>query len=299
MKKEFHGTIPPVITPLDRNRQLDVPGLEKLLDHMISGGVHGLFILGTTGEGPLLGRKLQQQMITETLRIVANRLPVIVGVSSASLGESIDLAVFARKAGAAAAVSAPPCYQPLADAELYDYYAALVKESATPLFIYNMPSMTKIYLKPELICRIARIPGVRGCKDSSGNMFDFHTLLLELGGREDFSLLCGPDELTGEAVLMGADGGVNSGANLEPELYVSLYNAAAAGNIAELRKLQRQIYAFRKLYYVDKTPMSIILGIKAGLKARGICEPYPTLPAQPLGETETARIVEILDQLKH
>lgn len=278
MEKEFHGIIPPAITPLTARNGVDVAGLERLLGRMLSGGVHGLFILGTTGEGPALGRQAQETMIGETLRIAAGRVPVLTGISGASFRDSVELAAFARRAGAAAAVAAPPCYFSLGEAELVDYYRALAAEINFPLFVYNMPSMTKVYLRPALVRELAAIPGIRGYKDSSANMPDFHEVLLSLKDRRDFSIFMGPEELLGEAVLFGADGGVSGGANLMPETFVAMYEAARRGDVPQMLLYQKKIYEQRRLYSLGHYQSSMIKGLKSALKSLGVCEDFMVKP---------------------
>ena len=297
MMKEFHGIIPPVVTPLNVDQQLDVPGLERLLEHMTSGGVHGVFILGTTGEGPALGGALQRDMIRETMRIVGKRLPVLTGISSAAFADSVALAQYARSCGSAGVVAAPPCYFNLGEAELVDYYRALTGKVVLPLFLYNMPGMTKSYLKPALVRKLAEIEGICGYKDSSGNMADFHEIILSLKDRPDFSIFVGPEELLGESVLMGADGGVAGGANLNPALFVEMYNAALKGDLLQMRTLQKEIYAQRRLYSLGRFQSSMIKGLKSALHRRGICEDYLVAPFNHFETDCAVQVAEILDGL--
>ena len=295
--KRFHGIIPPAVTPLLTDGSLDVGGLERLLEHMISGGVHGVFILGSTGEGPALGSRVREGMMRETKRIVCGRIPILTGVSAAALQESVDASRLARKYGADALVAAPPCYYPLGEAELIDYYTALEKAVAFPLFIYNMPSMTKIAIKPQAVLRLAEIPGVTGYKDSSGNMCEFHEVLLALKDRADFSIFIGPEELLGEAVLFGADGGIAGGANLNPALFVNMYQAAERADLPEVRRLQKEIYRQRRLYAVGRYQSSIIKGIKSALSLRGICGDTMGDPFQAFREPERNRVEDVLKDL--
>ncbi len=110
LKSPMSGIIPPLVTPLKDNDTLDVEGLERLIEHLIVGGVHGLFILGTTGEEQSLSYHLRHEMIRETCRINAGRLPVLVCITDTSIVESIRMAQIAAECGASAVVSAPPYY---------------------------------------------------------------------------------------------------------------------------------------------------------------------------------------------
>ena len=137
-----------------------------------------------------------------------------------------------------------------------------------------------------------------GLKDSSANMTYFQTLLYHLGQRDDFSLYVGPEELTGESVLMGAAGGVNGGANIFPELYVGMYNAASEHDIEHLRELQRCIMQISTtIYTVGKYGSSYLKGLKCALSLLGICNDYLSYPYQKFRNEERARIRQALEAL--
>lgn len=295
--KELHGIIPPVVTPLTPGGELDVAGLEQLLEYVLAGGVHGLFILGSTGEGPAIGFDRQCRMISETCRIVRKRVPVLVGISSAALDRSIELAGKADTAGADGIVSAPPCYFNCGMPEVIDYFDSLAARTKLPLLIYNMPSMTKTNITPATVITLARNPRIIGYKDSSGNMCDLHEVIQVLGGNDRFSIFVGPEELLGEAVLFGADGGVSGGANLSPHLFVNMYEAALSGDIPEMRRCQRLIYCQRKLYSLGRFQSSMIKGVKTALSLRGICSDTMVMPFQRFDTMERRRVEEILQRL--
>lgn len=295
--KKIRGIVPPVITPLNADGSLDISGLENLLEHIIGGGVHGLFILGTTGEGPALGIERQKEMIRETVRINNGRLPVLVGISNAALQDTLDVADYAAETGADGLVCAPPSYFMPGNEELVDYFRYVAANVRLPLFLYNMPSMTKINMKPALVKRLSEIPNIRGYKDSSGSMCDLHEVIISLRDRDDFSIFVGPEELLGEAVIFGADGGVSGGANLNPGLFVSMFNAAEKGDLCQLRKLQSEIYEQRKLYSIGKYQSSIIKGIKCALSSRGICQDVMAAPFQAFKEPERKQVESILKTL--
>ena len=293
----LQGIIPPVITPLTQTGDIDPIGLARLLNHLNSGGVHGLFILGTTGEGPALGMERQKEMIRQTMRLNAKALPVLVGISAAALEDSFTLAEFAYEQGADALVCAPPCYFLPGEDELMDFYRTVAENVRLPLFLYNMPSMTKVLMKPSLVLRLAEIPNIRGYKDSSGNMCDLHEILLGLKDRNDFSVFVGPEELLAEAVLFGADGGVAGGANLNPELFVAMYNAAKQGDVMEMRRLQAAIYRQRRLYSIGRYQSSIIKGIKSALSLKGICEDVMATPFHHFLSPERQRVDTLLHDI--
>ena len=207
--KTIKGIIPPMITPLKGDDQIDREGTVRLTEHILAGGVHALFLLGTTGEAQSLSYKCRYDFVELVCRQVAGRVPVLVGVTDTSLDESVKLAAHAAKCGAVAVVAAAPYYFAPSQQELIEYYTALADALPLPLFLYNMPSHVKVFLEPATVKTLAEHPNIVGLKDSSANMTYFQTLLYHLGDREDFALYVGPEELTGESVVMGADGGVN------------------------------------------------------------------------------------------
>jgi dihydrodipicolinate synthase/N-acetylneuraminate lyase len=294
----LRGVIPPMVTPLLDPDTLDAAGLERLVAHILAGGVHGLFLLGTTGEGPSLSYRLRAELIERTCRLVNGRVPVLVGISDTALVESVRLADVAARAGAAAVVVAPPYYFVPSQAELLGYLERLVRQVSVPLFLYNQPSHTKVPLEIETVRCAAQLPGVVGVKDSSANMIYFHRLVGLFQDRPDFTLLVGPEELLAESILLGGHGGVNGGANLHPRLYVELYEAARARALGRVAALHRQVLQISAgIYSVGGSSVGVIKGLKCALSILGICSDCPAEPFQRLGPSERACIERQLRDL--
>jgi 4-hydroxy-tetrahydrodipicolinate synthase len=251
MSQQLKGIIPPLVTPLSDRDTVDVAGLQRLIEHLIAGGVSGLFILGTTGEGPSLSYRLRRELIDHTCKLAAGRVPVLAGITDTSFTESVNLAHHAAEHGCHSVVLAAPYYFPAGQAELIEYLDDLVKELPLPMFLYNMPGLTKVNFEHDVIRAAMQWEKVIGLKDSSCDMIYFHKLLRLTQQRPDWSLLVGPEELTAEAVLLGAHGGVNGGANIHPRLYVDLYQAAAAQDLARVRELHTKVIDLASLQQGD------------------------------------------------
>jgi len=276
-----------MVTPLLDNDRLDVAGLERLVGHILAGGVHGLFLLGTTGEAPDLGYKLRHELVKRVCKLVKGRVPVLVGVTDTVFSESLRLAAAAADAGAAAVVAAPPYYFAPGQPELVEYYSHLADRLPLPLFLYNMPSHTKVMVDPYTVQALAENPNIAGLKDSSANIVYFNAVCHSLRERNDFSVLMGPEEALGEVVLMGGHGGVCGGANLFPRLYVDVYNAAAAGDVATVRKLQDRVMTISgALYGVGRHVSSFLKGVKCSLDLMGICDDFMAEPFSRFREEE-------------
>jgi 4-hydroxy-tetrahydrodipicolinate synthase len=289
------GIVPPLVTPLSDRDTLDVSGLERLIEHLIAGGVSGLFILGTTGEGPSLGYRLRRELIERAITLAAGRVPVLAGITDTAFTESLNLARHAAEHGADSVVLAAPYYFPAGQAELIEYLGDLIKELPLPMYLYNMPGLTKVNFESGVIRAAMQWEKVIGVKDSSCDMIYFHKLLRLTKQRPDWSLLVGPEELTAEAVLLGAHGGVNGGANIHPRLYVDLYEAAAAQDLAKVRELHtRVIELASRIYAVGRHKSAIIKGIKCSLNLLGICS---DVMAEPFHRFEAPEREQIRDHL--
>ena len=298
-KAPLCGIIPPLVTPLKDNETLDVESLEKLIEHLIAGGVHGLFILGTTGEEQSLSYSLRKQMIIEAAHINCGRLPLLVCVTDTSIVESVKLANIAAESGADGVVSAPPYYFATGQPELAQFYEELVPQLPLPVYLYNMPSHVKVSFAPDTVARIARNPQVMGFKDSSANTVYFQSVMYKMKYRSDFAMLVGPEEITGECVLLGVHGGINGGANMFPELYVEMYNAAKAGNLKRVIDLQQYIMQIStSIYTVGKHGSSYLKGLKCALSLLGIIkDDFVASPFYKFDEPEREKIQQALAAL--
>jgi 4-hydroxy-tetrahydrodipicolinate synthase len=292
------GIVPPLVTPLSDYDTLDAAGLERLVEHVLAGGVHGLFLLGTTGEAPSLSYRLRRELVARVCRQVNGRVPVLVGVTDTAMVESLRMAAVAAEAGAAAVVLAPPPYFPVCQDDLRCYVQRIVEDLPLPLFLYNMPSHSKLVYQLETLRELFESPRIAGLKDSSGDMLYFHAVRKLTAGREDFSLLMGPEELLAEAVLLGGAGGVCGGANLRPRLYVDLYQAARTGDLETMRRLHDEaLHLSQAVYRGDQNSAGVIKGIKCVLSRLGICRDVVAPPMHALEETQQEKIRRELPQL--
>ncbi|MFA6862956.1 MAG: dihydrodipicolinate synthase family protein [Dysgonamonadaceae bacterium] len=289
------GIIVPLITPLIDNQTLDAQGLINVIEHVIKGGVSGIFLLGTTGEAQNLNYDVRKQLIKTATEIVNSRVPVLVGISDTSIDESAKLAAYAAKYGADAVVATPPYYYNLGQSELLNYYKNLVSTIELPLFLYNMPSNVKIYIEHETVLELAEHPKIIGLKDSSSNGAYFQKLLYSFKNKP-FMFFVGPEEMMAETVLMGGDGGVNGGAILYPELYVKLYRAALNKNFELVRSLQSLVIEIsNNLYNIGQNESSFLKGVKSALNLKKICSSHMSVPFNEFDLTER----EILQQRMH
>jgi 2-dehydro-3-deoxy-D-pentonate aldolase len=297
MKPPLKGIIPPVVTPLTDNNTLDVNGLEKLLEHLITGGVHGLFILGTTGEAASLKHSLRKEVIRRTTEFVAKRIPVLAGISDTSFDCTIEMAHYAAEYGADGVVIAPPYYMPITQEEMREYLEAVVPKLPLPFVIYNIPSCTKLNMSVGTIRR-AREIGAIGVKDSSGDPEYMKSLLQEFRNYSGFSLITGTEMFIPETISGGGHGAVPGGANIFPGLFVDLYEASLTGNTARVNSLYRIVAAINNTIYCAGRGAKIVQGIKAALNTMLICNDYVAWPLRSHRMEERIKIKRSVSEIQ-
>ncbi len=296
----LRGIVPPLVTPLLDNDTLDTDGLERLINHIIDGGVHGLFLLGTTGEFASLSYTIREELIERSCRIINGRVPVLVGISDSAFSESLNLANKAAKYGADAVVITPPYYFESGQPELLEYLKRIMIHMPLPLFIYNMPVHTKVMFAPSTVKAASEIPGIIGMKDSSANLAYYNQVRYLMKDRPDFTFMVGPEEILSEFVLMGGHGGVSGGANMFPKLYVDMYEAAVNHDFEMIATLQEKIMKISSsVYNVGHYGSSYLKGLKCALSIMGICSDFMAEPFHRFKEPERRKIEKALGEINY
>jgi 4-hydroxy-tetrahydrodipicolinate synthase len=271
--------------------------LERLLEHVLAGGVSGIFILGTTGEAPSLSYRLRSELIRNVCQLVNGRVPVLVGITDTAFVESVRLAHVSADHGAEAVVLSTPYYFPAGQTELMGYIERISRELPLPLVLYNMPSLTKVWFEWDTLKRLTDLENIIGIKDSGGDLEYFKRLLPLKEFRPDWSIMIGPEHLLPEAVTLGADGGVSGGANVFPRLFVQCYEAAAKGDAERVGRLSEQINALQKIYDIGKYASRHIKATKCALSLLGICDDCMAEPFDRFKTPEREKVKAILDEL--
>ncbi|MGH9632852.1 MAG: dihydrodipicolinate synthase family protein [Bryobacteraceae bacterium] len=294
----LRGIVPPLVTPLTAPDNLDGSGLHKLVERLIQAGCSAVFVLGTTGEAQALSYRLRLEVVRETCRSANGAIPVLAGVSDTSVVESIRFGEAAAEAGAAALVTSTPFYFRMGQSDLLRHIEMLARELPLPLFLYNMPGLTKLWYEPETVAAAAGIQGVAGVKDSSGDLIYLQRVLRLVADKPNFTVFIGPEELLAQALSLGAHGGIPGGANLRPELYVELFRAASTGCLKETLRLQHRIMDLsERIYRVGDPATSYVRGLKCALGLQGICSDLPGAPLVPFTTEERALIGAHLNAL--
>jgi len=290
---KIQGIIPPLVTPLLDWKTLDVSGLERLVERLLAGGVHGLFLLGTCGEGPSVDDTMRREIIDRVSRQVAGRIPLLAAISNTSLIESLRLAEYAAEKGCKGLVLAPPYYHPITQDDLKRYLVRLAEHVPLPTFLYNMPSHTKVRIEPETLAEAFEHPQFIGLKDSSGDMDYFFKAAQLMKSRPDLALFIGPEHLLVSALKLGGHGGICGGAHLLPKLFVNIYDAVLRGDWTFVETLERRLLDLGTLYsgFDDATFLG---NMKCALSLLRICAGEF---AEPLHALDAKRMPFIAERL--
>ncbi|MFN3421256.1 MAG: dihydrodipicolinate synthase family protein [Armatimonadota bacterium] len=286
----FSGIIPPIATPLNGREEVDEPSLRSLVRYLLQTGVHGIFVLGSTGEFAHLTDSEKKRAIDIVVSEVNGKVPILVGVAEAGTKRSILWAKEAEKFGANGVVAAPPFYYPLTESEVENHYRALASECNLPILLYHIPSTTKVRFSVDLVERLSELPNIVGIKDSTGDLAFVFTLLDRMRGR-DFAVFQGHDYLVAPSLLYGAQGAINSLANLVPSWFVAIYDAAQKGDAASAMDWQQKI---NKLSTQLET-MPLLPAIKASLHIKGLTASFMTMPFAALTEEQHEKLRTILE----
>ena len=294
MNIRFEGIFSPTITPLDEKERVDELGFINQLNRLIDNGIHGIYLLGTSGEFTTLTNTERERAMGIAVKAIGGRVPIICGVMDTSTQRVIQNIEVAEQFGVDAVAATPGYYYPSTDdADLVEFYYDVAASTELPIFIYNIPSTVKTAIKPYVVAQLAETcENIVGIKDSSGDWTNCLDLLARLGDKPDFSIMLGSHTALGAAVLFGADGGVVSISNVAPKESVALYNAAKARDIDDVHRLQKLLLRLSKIYTYGQG----VSGMKACLEILGVCNAYTTSPLLPTGESVKDEIRQLLSE---
>ena len=287
------GVIPPFVTPLTEDEEVDTSAVTPLLEHMLAGGVHAIFILGTMGEGATLDDERRVTLASAAVKAVAGRVPVIAGVIETSTRRAVSTARALGPTGVDALVLMAPCYYRHSDqAELLAHFRTVVEATDLPAVIYDNPHTTKNALTIESVLALAEHPQVIALKDSTSDITHFAELAHRFAGG-DFALFQGDESQLDTAMLLGAHGLVVGMANLTPGVVVELYEAGRKGERHRAGELQEKLLRLQRGLY-ELRPNGYLQGMKAALSLLGLCQPWTTAPHLPLDDAQVERVKKVL-----
>jgi len=294
MKMRLEGVIAPVITPFTKDEEIDEEKITEYLDFLIKHGVHGLFILGTNGEGPLLTLEEKKRVIKIAVEYINGRVPIIAGTGCISTKETIELSKYAEEVGANSVAIVTPYYYPVSQQGLIKHYTRIAESIDLPVIIYHIPDRTGNKINLDTLIQLAKIENIVGIKDSSKDITWFYNAVIMVREkRNDFYFFGGSDALIYTHLSLGGNGVVSAVANVFPEIVVELYEEFKRGNYESAKRSQDKILRIRRA--LKNGPY--MAGVKGALKLRGMDFLEPRSPLQSLDEEELKRLEEDLRKI--
>ena len=267
--KDLKGVIPPIITPVDGNENVDRAGLIRVINHVLDGGVHGVFVLGSNGEFYALDFENQQRAVEITVEQVKGRVPVYAGASAITTKGCIRLADMAREAGADALTVLTPMFIKPSETELYTHFKTIAGSTELPLILYNNPDKTTNNISVSLLKKLAQIDNIIGIKNTSTDFGQTMQYIYETRHLENFRVLAGSDYFIYATLAHGGTGCVAGTANVAPALVVEIYNKFQSGDFAGALEAQYRLVPLRNTYNWGSFPVVMkdclnLMGLNVG-----------------------------------
>ena len=279
----IHGVIVPMITPITETIDIDKAGVTNIVEHLILGGVHGIFVLGTNGESASVDAKNKLKLVRATIEAVKQRVDVYAGISGNCLQESINNALIYADIGVSAVVAHQPQYFPIDNTAMTQWFTAIAEKSPVPLLLYNIPVITGHSIELGVVRELADHPNIIGIKDSDRD-FDRLKSFLETDFGKPFPVLAGSNPNFARGLIHGAAGIVPGLGNIEPKVHVELYEAVVEKNDEQIEKLTAEISALCSRYLCGSSLSENIANVKAAAFKKGLCKPYVFPPMHTVGK---------------
>lgn len=290
--QRFRGTGVALVTPF-KTGQIDWEDLEKIIEHVIAGGVEFLVSLGTTGESVTISETEQRQILDFTIKVNRGRLPVVAGMfggnNTAALVEKMQAFNFE---GVDALLSSNPAYNKPGQEGIFQHYMALAEVSPRPIIIYNVPSRTASNMNAETTLRLANASEkFIGIKEASDDIYQVMKIIK--GRPKDFLVLSGDDFITLPLIAAGGDGVISVIANTTPKPFTNMVRAALQQDLPTAQRLNLSLLELYKLLFLEGNPV----GVKAAMELQGLCSREVRLPLVPMSENGVHLIMAELEKV--
>lgn len=284
------GSIVAIVTPMHPDGSLDFPRLCALIDWHVAGGSDGIVVVGTTGESPTVDVSEHRELIRMAVEHAAGRIPVIAGTGCNSTAEGVELARFAREAGAVAHLSVVPYYNRPTQEGLYRHFRAIAEAVDLPLILYNVPGRTATDLGNDTVLRLAEVPNIVGIKDATGDIGRACDLVERVP--QGFALYSGDDMTAAAFMLLGGHGVVSVTANVAPRAMHEMCVAAIAGDARRAREINARLLGLHRHLFCEANPIPV----KWAVARLGLIEESIRLPLTSLSASCHERVLAAMRQ---
>ncbi len=288
------GIIVPVVTPFDSNQKIDEAALRKILRHVVEGGVHGVFVTGTTSEFYALSKDEHAEIFRIAVDEVKGRVPVYGGTTGITTSDAVQLTQIAEERGVDAVSVLTPYFIGLTQEELYQHYKAIAESTSLPVILYDNKPKTNLTIQPATVERLSNIKNVIAMKDSTGDLTNTTEIIRRTRNNPDFHVLMGRDSLIFAALCSGASGAIAACANVAPRLVSDIYDKFMAGDYEGAREAQFRLVPLRIAFSLGSFPAVI----KEALSMVGIDAGDCKLPTSRLTQDESTQLKTILTEME-
>lgn len=295
----FQGVVPPVVTPLTTDFQVDYPSFTRVLEHLIAGGVHGLFVLGSTSEVVFHNEATRRRILEHAVKVANGRVPVLAGVIDPTTDRVIGHARVAQSIGVDAVVVTAPFYARTSAPEVIDHFRYVRDGIDVPVIAYDIPVCVHVKLDRASVVTLAREGTIAGLKDSSGDDGNFRFALMDLADKPGITMMTGSEIVCDSVLAAGAHGIVPGLANVDPHGYVRLYDLCRKGDWAAARAEQERLCRLFEIVWVSLPRTSAgsagVGGFKTAMRRLGIIDTnVMARPQRALNDAEAAKVEAIL-----
>lgn len=291
--RDLKGVIPPIVTPVDENENIDEKGLIRVIDHVLDGGVHGVFVMGSNGEFYAMDEENQRRAIEITVKHVAGRVPVYAGVGEITTKACIRLVKQAEEAGADAVTLLTPMFINLTEEELYEHFRKIAESTNIPVLLYNNPGKTANNISVKLVKRLAQVENIIGIKNTSLDFSQTIQFIDATRGIKNFKVLAGSDYYIYATLAYGGAGCVAGTANVAPRLVADIYEKYMMGDLEGALKAQFDLIPLRDTYNFGSFPVVM----KDCLNLMGLDIGHPVMPIQHCSEEKMNELSQVLRNL--
>ncbi|WP_018133121.1 2,4-dihydroxyhept-2-ene-1,7-dioic acid aldolase [Effusibacillus pohliae] len=290
IKQRLRGSIAPVVTPFDKDGNVDETAFVNLINWHIESGSHGISVTGTTGEPSSLSLAERERVMELACKTVAGRVPFVPGTGSTNHQETLHLTKLAQEMGADAAMVIVPYYNRPSQHALYKHFRTIADAVDIPIIVYNIPGRTAVNLEVKTLARLAEdCRNIIGVKESNKDFEHVNRVLLHCG--RDFLLFSGIELLCYPMLAIGGAGYISATANVMPKEVADLYNCWAAGDVKSAQDLHYQLMPLNDVLFMDTNPAPL----KAALGMMGKIHPALRLPMDLPTEELQAKIRSVLE----
>lgn len=282
--KPILGSIVALVTPMHEDGSIDFDKLRSLIDWHIAEGTDCLGIVGTTGESPTVSMEENCELIRVAVAHARGRVPVMAGAGANNTREAIELTAFSKKVGADCSLQVVPYYNKPSQEGMYQHFKAIAEAVDLPVVLYNVPGRTVVDMLPETTLRLAKVPGVIGIKEATGNIERAAFLIKH--APKDFAIYSGDDGTAVALMLLGGHGNVSVTANVAPKLMHEMCMSAIKGDVQRATTIHLQLLALHKQLFCEPSPAPV----KWALSRLGHCKPHVRLPLTSLSRDGQALV---------